>query len=193
MFTQLQNRALRRATLVTMLGISGLLVNAATVTFTTGGITYKSTDGETVEIQKPASGVTYEGDYVIPATVANEGVTYTVAKLNNSAFKNNTTVTGLDLGATSITSLGRTALGGMTALKTLVLPAGLTTLSSDAMSGDSALEAVEIPGGVTKINSNIFHDCYALKDLTFAASTETLTLTNTMWVPRRSTALRWRT
>ncbi len=181
MFTQLQNRALRRATLVTMLGISGLLVNAATVTFTTGGITYKSTDGETVEIQKPASGVTYEGDYVIPATVENDGVTYSVAKMNNSAFKNNTTVTGLDLGATAITSVGRTALGGMTALKTLVLPTGLTSLSSDAMSGDSALEALVIPGGVTKINSNILQDCYALKDLTFAASTEALSITNTMW------------
>ncbi len=181
MFTQLQNRALRRATLVTLLGVSGLLVNAATVTFTTGGITYKSTDGETVEIQKPASGVTYEGDYVIPATVENDGVTYSVAKMNALAFKNNTTVTGLDLGATAITSVGRTALGGMTALKTLVLPSGLTTISSDAMSGDSALEAVVIPGGVTKINSNTFQDCYALKDLTFAAGSEALSLTNTMW------------
>ncbi|MDL2235627.1 leucine-rich repeat protein, partial [Christensenellaceae bacterium OttesenSCG-928-L17] len=117
----------------------------------------------------------------------------TVNKLYGDAFKNCSSLTGLEFKAgTALTLIGNTAFQGCSGLTgTLIIPAGITkidsgafqncsgltgvvfqgetlqTIANSAFNGCALIEEVEIPSSVETIADSAFKNCSSLKKLTF--------------------------
>ena len=70
-----------------------VVMGASADTFSEGGINYRTLSDNTVAVAKS----TYSGALVIPATVSNNGVTYSVTEIGDSAFINCSGITELTL------------------------------------------------------------------------------------------------
>ncbi len=84
-------------------------------------------------------------ELTLPNTVTNNGKTYTVTEIDESAFK------------------------GCTNLNLIYLPSSLTKIGADAFEGCTSLHGIDIPTSVTEIGDNAFEDCYNL-DLVISGS-----------------------
>ena len=114
---------------------------------------YKIISGTTnVEVTYP--GITYgysgftapSGALTIPSTVTNNGITYSVTNIGNSAFEE----------CNSLTSV--------------TIPSSVTSIGNRAFSYCHLLNSVSIPNSVTIIGASAFDDCYSLKNVTIGNS-----------------------
>ena len=93
----------------------------------------------------------------IPATVQNNGTTYTVTSLGEGAFEECKTLTSVKL-PDCIKKIGESAFEGCTELESINFPEGLQSIGSYSFK-KTALTFVSIPSSVTILEDNAFEDC----------------------------------
>ena len=133
-------------------------------TFSIDGINYKIASEE----QKTAMVISAESslsNVVIPSQVTYNGETYTVNSIAQSAFEENTTITGVEI-PNSVTYVSDRAFFGCTNLKTVKLPDGLNKLCFHVFSRCSSLTDITLPENLTSIDEGALYRCSSLTSVT---------------------------
>lgn len=132
-------------------------------TFDDGNLSYKviATDPAEVEL---TSGASFTGEnLVIPSTVENNGVTYTVTSIGNSAFSQKSNIATVAFPDT-LTKIGDDAFDRCYNLEgELKLPNGLEEIGSYAFFSDSKIKTVIFPDTLICIGNRAFMSCYGLE------------------------------
>ncbi len=113
---------------------------------------------EITDIDKKEVAVVKDSDYttaltsslIIPSTVINNGITY------------------------SVTTIGEDAFEGCKSLTEVTIPNSVTTIGGDAFYGCKSLTEVTIPNSVTTIGSSAFYYCISLTEITIGNSVTTI-------------------
>lgn len=144
--------------------------------FTYGGIDYKAIyagDGNFAEVTFP-SGNMYTGAITIPATIAYEGIEYTVRGFDNtdgmSPFVGNMFVTALNL-ELRIDTLRAMQFMGCTSLADLKLPETLRYIGSECFRNCPMLTQIKLPASLEALGDNAFCGCQYLTDIYSYAQT----------------------
>ncbi len=134
-------------------------------TFVVDGISYKvlSATEKTVEVTRPAKAVTI-AEVVVPATVTNGDVTYTVTAVGNQAFQLNETVTSVKL-PDGILSIGNNAFQQCKNLVTFEMGNKVTSIGQFAFSSSAKLKEMRLSKTVKTIGPRAFMACSALEVL----------------------------
>lgn len=160
----------------------------------TGGLSFYfgDTDALLYNVDTDVTG----SDVVIPATVEQDGNSYTVNEMRaallknsaavksvtipasitqipNDAFLNCTGLTSVTMPAT-VTSIGAYAFNGCKALPSVVLPASLGSIGEYGFLGCKALTSIELPAALTEIGEMGFFNCSKIKELELPASLTTM-------------------
>ena len=156
-----------------LFSISALLLCRAQMMaydFMVGGLAYNKLTDSTVEVifkgSNYNSGKDYtDAAYVIPSTVTNDGVTYTVTKIGDSAFYGSS-VQSIYV-PESVTVIDNYSFGLCRSLKELTLPSGITQFPNYALplSNSSALEKLTINCDPQKVEGKIFTEAGSLPKL----------------------------
>ena len=132
--------------------------------FMVDGLCYnKNSDGTTVKVtyQINDSGNNYSslsGTLEIPATVAWEGVTYSVTTIGEYAFRYNQTITSVTI-PLSVTLIDNSAFYNCNKLTSVIIPNSVTSIGSEAFYNSGKLASVTIPASVTSIGEYAFVNC----------------------------------
>ncbi len=143
--------------------------------FQSGGLYYNitsSTAPYTAEVTCDGSAATcYQSlsTVTVPATVENEGTTYTVTAIGQLAFADLTTLTSITL-PTGLTAIKYAAFAGCKGLQSITFEGSVTTIGQEAFFGCSSLTAITIPQGATEIGYLAFYSCTHLATITLPAS-----------------------
>ena len=164
-------------------------------------LTYSiNADGVSVTVTGHVDGTSATGELFIPETKIINGVTYTVTKIGNNAFRNCSGLTGSLTIPNSVTSIGSYAFyncSGFTGSLTLgnslttidryafrkcsgftgplILGNSLTTLSTGVFQECSGFTSLTLDNSLTTIGTDAFTACYGLSgDLTIPNSVTTL-------------------
>lgn len=148
-----------------------LAVSASTIRIMIGGINYKlDTSNNTAEVIRWSGGLSnkYTGDVVIPSTVTDYGIEYSVTGIGNSVFESCTELTSVTFPHT-ITSIGNEVFEGCTGLVSIVIEEGcqkydsrencnaiIETASNKLLYG---CNSTVIPNSVTAIGVHAFFSC----------------------------------
>ena len=131
-------KLLRIKTLVAILACMAA-IQAQAYNFEKDGI-YYNISGSTVTVTyKDANYNSYSGTVNIPATVTNNGTTY------------------------SVTAIGPSAFQGCTNLMRVVIPNSVKYIMNDAFNGCTNLRCITIPASVYTIYNNVFAGCTSLR------------------------------
>ena len=137
--------------------------------FQSGDLYYNILSESTVEVtyQVNASTANYANltSAIIPASVTNDGNTYTVARIGNGAFRSCQKLTDIVIPC-SVTSIGNSAFTSCNKLTEVRLPERLTNIGDYVFSGCSALTSIDIPASVTSIGRGVFMNCSHLTSVT---------------------------
>ena len=109
----------------------------------------------------------------ILSSVEFEGNQYTVIKINDNVFADNTNLTAVTL-PEGLVEIGAYAFRECKNLESVALPESLTTLGSEAFRSCKSLKAVKIPSGVTVIPSSCFSECSSLESVTIPEGVTTI-------------------
>ena len=114
------------------------------------------------------------GQYTHSASVGGNGGTYDCTSVAPMAFKNNKTITGINLSQSTITTIGDEAFSGANAVKSLTIGEGVTTIGSEAFYNCSAIQtgvwnAVWYSGFTTSSPSPFYSARNTLSSLTFGS------------------------
>ncbi len=159
----------------------------AQLCFTIGGITYERIDLNKVEVHH------YTGSdsvLVIPDTVTNQSVNYTVTEIGDYAFSPSSltsvtipnSVTSIGDGAfgycsltsitipNSVTSIGNSVFYGCSSLTSITFLNSITSIGNATFAGCTGLTSFTIPNSVTSIEAGAFKDCSGLTSVTIPNS-----------------------
>ena len=139
-------------------------------TFTKEGLTYSVTDATNQTVSVTNSDTT-KTEYIIPETVEDNGVTYTVTSIGQGALRDNPNLTKVDIPA-SVTSIGVGAFSNCSALVSIDIPDSVISIGRDAFNECFLLASVKLPKGLTKLEMNTFYGCYKLKSITIPNSVQ---------------------
>lgn len=114
--------------------------------------------------------VKYKGDVTIPATVSHNGQTYTVYRIDNSAFYKCEELTSVTIN-TVIERIGNRAFCDCKQLQSINLPEGLLEIWAYAFDNCESLKHIRIPSSVKEIEGNVFWNCKALESVEFGDAT----------------------
>lgn len=132
---------------------TGTAAAALNDTFTVDGITYMVTKlpGTTANGQVAVTnGKEAEGNLVLKSSVQYAGGTYDITTIASGAFEGNTKLTGIDLSATSLSTMGTSCFAGCTELTSVQMPKqGILNF----INGKSNL----LFSGCTKLESLVFN------------------------------------
>lgn len=121
--------------------------------FSVDGNTYKIDQDDTVVLM---SGDTkLSGEILIPSQVEFLGKNYSIISIGESAFMENTNLTGVTI-PFGVKTIGQSAFEGCTGLADVIIPSSVETIEKGAFYGCSALTSVKIPDGVTEIPYGAF-------------------------------------
>lgn len=160
--------------LIVLLLFLPLVARAAS--FTDGTFAYEiNRDKQTVTVVANTSA--YSGDLVLPATVTNDGQTYEVTEIGESAFKDCTRLYSIQL-PEGLKIIGSKAFSGCTGLEIIKLPNSLEQINYAAFKGCRLLEKVDLGTGIKAIYGNYdgstgsgaFEDCTSLISINIPAS-----------------------
>ena len=153
-----------------LLSIVVLLVSgrAEAYDFESGGLYYNILDADAKTVEVTCENYTdwdtkanYSGDIVVPATVSNGGITYSVIKIGQLAFKGSE-ITSLTL-SEGIETIEQDICEGCYSLASLSLPSTLRTIGYAAFWNCDALRTIDLPEGLTTLGNNVFSYCNSIK------------------------------
>ena len=110
-----------------------------------------------------------ETEVIIPSTVENNGITYTVTSIGTSAFYNCRSLTLITIPST-VTSIGSSAFYNCSSLTSISIPDSVTSIGESAFSSCHSLTSINIPYGVTSIDMHTFRHCSSLTSITIPDS-----------------------
>lgn len=176
--------------LLTALAVVASITAQAQATFVQEPFTYKQIASDKVEVSA-VSTKTENGfvitDFNIPATVENEGVTYTVTAIGDGAFKwksaasitlpntidtlranafNTCSVPSLTLPA-SVRCIGDYCFDGCK-FTSFVVPENVDSIGNSAFFTCRNLTSITLPAGLKKLGRSVFYSC-ALESITLPA------------------------
>ena len=105
---------------------------------------------------------------VIPGTVDIDGSTRAVTRIGDSAFRDCTGLTSIELPA-SITSIGDHVFRDCTGLTSISLPASITSIGDNVFNGCTGLTSIELPAGIPRIGYRMFYLCAGLTSIELPA------------------------
>jgi len=106
-------------------------------------------------------------EIVIPSTVVEDGVTYTITSIGSAFARSEfTSITIPD----SVTSIGNYAFFECINLASVTIPNSVTSIEGYAFSGCSSLTSITIPDSVTSIGNSAFLGCSGLTSVTIPNS-----------------------
>ncbi len=160
--------------LFVLTAIAGWAQEQEPTTFTVGNFKYTVTDEENhyVAIAK-ADEVVLPSSLVIPSSVTNADITYTVTSIADYGFGSNENITEVTIPNT-VTSIGEWAFSYCYNLTTITLPSTLTSIGNSAFYYCSSLASFSVPASVTTIGSAVFNFC-SIPTFTFEASNTAIT------------------
>ena len=127
------------------------------------GIYYNlNKDAKTAEVTSGDN--KYEGEVVIPETITNEGVSYSVTLIGDYAFRYCSGLTSVTI-PNSVTSIGDNAFRGCSGLTSVSIPNSVTAIEGFAFAECSGLTSINIPNSVTSIGDGAFEDCSGLTSI----------------------------
>ena len=129
--------------------------------FEADGIYYQVTNSTDKTVSVISGTNKYAGSVVIPESVAYNGTSYSVTRIEYSAFNKCSGLTGIVI-PNSVTSIGGQAFYNCSALTNIEIPNSVTIIEDWAFSGCSALADIEIPNSVTSIGYCAFNKCSGL-------------------------------
>ncbi|HOZ13573.1 MAG TPA: leucine-rich repeat protein [Tenuifilaceae bacterium] len=163
--------------LFTLLGLSSSYAQ----TFTVGGINYNVTNANTKEVEVRQT-FNVAGDIIIPASVVNASVTYSVTSIGYYAFPSCTSLRSISLPA-SVTSIGESAFTDCSALTAINADPLNPNLSSDngilfnkdktvlvAYPAGKSGTSYSVPISVTGVGDCAFSGCKRLTSLSIPTS-----------------------
>lgn len=147
-----------------LISVTAVNLCSAASYITKNGIRYVyNTKKTAVSVASPASGKTYVGDIVIPATITNSSdEVLPVVGVNSSAFSE-TTVTSVIL-PESVTSIGDYAFDSCENLKKVEMP-GVKTFGNWSFRNCYELEGLKFPEGLTTIGNYTFDKNYKMTEV----------------------------
>lgn len=117
---------------------------------------------KTVEVTNDSPyGNTYLGNVIIPQTVENDGVIYTVVAIGEQAFYDSTNMNSVTMPAT-VTRIGSGAFSDCQSIEKMVLSEAITEIPDHAFYNCTLLADVNIPDGVISIGDYAFGECTSL-------------------------------
>jgi hypothetical protein len=123
------------------------------------GIYYKITSPTTVEVT--VGNQVFIGAAIIPSTVTNASITYSVTGIGNEAFMSSSSLTSITI-PTSVTSIGIYAFKQCTSLTSITIPNSVTSIKSSAFEQCLTLTSVSIGNSVTDMGDYAFRYCSGL-------------------------------
>ena len=110
-----------------------------------------------VTFQKQYSSDNYAGltNVTIPATVTNDGITYDVTSIGESAFENCSTLTSVII-PNSITSIKQKAFYICKGITSVIIPSNITSIGEQAFRQCSNLTNITVSKSVTSIGGDAF-------------------------------------
>lgn len=161
--------------LVLMMISSSFTTNAAS--FILDGIKYSVIDTEKKEVEVAPYSVdgksNYRGNIVIPATVVNENVTYTVTTIGEKAFYESYSLTSVTFPGT-LKEIKRWCFYKCRGVKSFTLPESIEIVSEAAFHTCSGLTEMVLPSYLTTIGPMAFRDCSNITKINIPASVTTL-------------------
>ena len=114
----------------------------------------------------------YSGNIILPSSVAHEGKTYSVTKIENSAFDGCYELDSIIL-PQQLEYIGGSAFWS-SGLKYIRIPGSVREIGGMAFVNCSELDSIDIENGVSTIVSYAFANCTKLRNITIPASVTTL-------------------
>ena len=135
-------------------------INAAVGdTFSDNSCQYKILTDSTVSFKGVDADVT---DVTIPASVTNNGISYQVTEVADSAFFGNTTIQTVVI-SEGLGKIGIRVFYNATSLKSVSLPRSVTSIGRNLFYGCINLESVEFLSRITAVPISCFNRCESLK------------------------------
>lgn len=137
----------------------------------TGGLSFYlgDTDALLYNVDTDVTG----SDVVIPATVEQDGNSYTVNEMRAALLKNSAAVKSVTIPA-SITQIPNDAFRNCTELTSVTMPATVTSIGAYAFNGCKALPSVVLPASLGSIGEYGFLGCKALTTVNVYADNLTI-------------------
>ena len=137
----------------------GSAFTAAAADFMVDSICYNIIGENQVEVT--SRDVKYTGEVIIPATVMNDGITYQVTRIGNSAFSSCRELTMVDI-PDGVTSIDNYAFYFCTSLEVIELPNSLERLGVMSFFNCTSLTSLYIPRNLTEIGRNALGGCISI-------------------------------
>ena len=139
---------MRKTLLVMLLAMLSCLAASAAVgdTFTSGALTFTVLSESPAEVSvKATDASTISGAVVIPSTVTNKSITYTVTQIENRAFNGSSLITSVSIPET-ISFIGAYAFECCTKIKSLSIPKSVTKLGNGPFAACTSLTEILADG-----------------------------------------------
>ncbi|MGM9837235.1 MAG: leucine-rich repeat protein [Paludibacteraceae bacterium] len=168
---------MKRKTLFFLLGLLFLVpLSLRAYDFKSGDLYYNITsdvEPYTVEVtyQKSRSTANYSGltAAIIPSTVLDNGITYSVTNIGKGAFEKCSTLASVSI-PEGVTSIGSSAFSGCDGLASITIPESVKSIGVSSFYNCKSLTSVTIPNGVTSIGNSAFSGCTNLGSITIGNS-----------------------
>ncbi len=140
------------------------------IQFDDGTLCYRVIDesAATVKVIGPAGLLT--SALVIPSTVENEEITYTVVRVEKVAFEGRSDVTAVAFPST-VTVIDSAAFRNCSSLETITLAEGIDTIGNRAFLGALQVTELTIPASVKRIENYAFGNLINCSSVTFESET----------------------
>ena len=140
---------------------------AAGETFSDGNLTYTVNDDEkTVTL---TDGHKASGDIIIPAAVEQDGISYPVTSIGDTAFASCWQLVSVTFSG-NVDSIGDSAFYYCIALENVTFSGDVDSIGDTAFVDCNALENVTFSGNVGSIGDSAFFICYQLNTVTFSGN-----------------------
>lgn len=146
--------------------------SVAAQTFDVDGIRYKVMPDNPAAVSVESKTPLYSGDIVIPTSVTNDGETYSVVALTQSAsatttdgaFANCNSLQSVTLPET-LQSIGNYSFNGCSSLTSLEIPQSVNNFGQGAFQNCTSLASISMPENALSVGANLFSGCAALTSL----------------------------
>lgn len=138
-------------------------------TFTVDGINYEVISGTQVKVIASSA----SGDLVLPETVNNSSIDYTVTLIDNGAFSDEFGITSVVI-PNSVTSIGNNAFDGCFSMTSVDLGDGAISIGDFAFQSCGVLASVVLPDLLETIGEGAFQYCLGLTSLIIPNSVITI-------------------